>query len=110
MLNSGPTRAACGNMAMASAIDSSAFLPGYSSRAMAYAANIATITDSSVAMIAMPNELRSALVNSSSLNTVLKLDHDHCCGKKVGVPSRKVSGSLNDSDTIHSSGKAAQMR
>ena len=70
MLNSGPTRAACGNMAMASAIDSRSFLPGKSSRAMAYAANIATTTESAVAMSAMPNELRSAEVNSESLNTV----------------------------------------
>ena len=35
MLNSGPTSAACGNIAMASAIDSSSFLPRKSSRAMA---------------------------------------------------------------------------
>ncbi len=35
MLNSGPTSAACGNMAMARAIDNSSLLPGKSSRAMA---------------------------------------------------------------------------
>ena len=45
-------------------------MPGKSSRAMAYAANIATMTDSVVAISAMPTELRSALVNSVSLNTV----------------------------------------
>ena len=70
MLNSGPTSAACGNMAIASAIDSRTFLPGNSSRAIAYAANIATITDSTVAINATPTELRSALVNRVSLNTV----------------------------------------
>jgi hypothetical protein len=58
---------------MASAIDSSSFLPGKSSRAIAYAANIAMITDSRVATSEMPIELRSALVNSESLNTVWKL-------------------------------------
>jgi hypothetical protein len=35
MLNSGPTSAACGNMAMPSAIESRSFLPRKSSRAMA---------------------------------------------------------------------------
>ena len=35
MLNSGPTSAACGNIAIARAMDSSSFLPGNSSRAMA---------------------------------------------------------------------------
>ena len=37
---------------------------------MAYAANMATTTDSRVAMIEMPNELRSAEVNSESEKTV----------------------------------------
>ena len=35
MSNSGPTRATVGNMAMASAVDSTSFLPRNSSRAMA---------------------------------------------------------------------------
>ena len=56
-------------MAIANAIDSSTFLSGKSSLAIAYAANMATTTDSVVAMIEMPNEFLSADVNSSSLNT-----------------------------------------
>ena len=70
MLNSGPTSAACGNIAIARAIDSRSLLPGKSRRAIAYAANIAMTTDRRVAISEMPMELRSALVNSESLNTV----------------------------------------
>src|SRR6476469_5688433 len=100
MLNSGPTRAACGNIAIARAIDSRTFFPGKSSRAIAYEANIATMTESVVAISAMPTELRSALVNSESLNTVLQFVHTHSVGKNVGFALRKVLGSLKDSDSI----------
>ena len=58
-------------VAIARAIDSRTFFTGKSSRAIAYEANIATMTESVVAISAMPTELRSALVNSESLNTVL---------------------------------------
>ena len=60
MSNSGPTSATTGNIAIASAIDSTSRLPLKSSRAIAYAASVAKITDRNVAMSAMPNELRSA--------------------------------------------------
>src|SRR5688572_23973358 len=94
MLNSGPTRAAWGNIAMARAIDSSSRLPGKSSRAMAYAANIAMTTDSRVAMKAMPMELRSALVNNESVKTVAKLFHVHSLGKNDGAPDTISDGGL----------------
>src|SRR5262245_55572837 len=71
---------------------------------------MATMTDSSVAMIEMPKELRSADVNSESENTVLKFSHDQSSGQNVGVVLRQVAGSLNDSDTIHASGNSAHRR
>ena len=57
MLNSGPMIDTGGNMAMASAPDSTSVLPGKSSRTIAYAANIARTTASTVAISAMPIEL-----------------------------------------------------
>ena len=61
-------------------------------------------------MMAMPNELRSAEVNSSSEKTVSKFVHVHSVGKNDGSAERNVAGSLNASDTIHSSGNAAHSR
>jgi hypothetical protein len=55
-----------GNMAMASAPERTIFLPGKSSRTMAYAANIANVTARTVAMRAMPMELRNAAGNCGS--------------------------------------------
>ena len=59
MSKSGPTSATIGNMAIASARDSTSFLPLNSSRAIAYAANVAKMTARIVAMMAIPNEFRS---------------------------------------------------
>ena len=84
MSNSGPTSAACGNIAIPSASDSSTFLPRNSSRAIAYAANIAMITEMSVAMIAMPIELISALVNSGLLKIWAKLSNVTVVGRNCG--------------------------
>src|SRR4051794_18261237 len=57
---SGPTSATTGNIAIASASESTSRLPLNSRRAMAYAARVAKITDRNVAMAAMPNEFRNA--------------------------------------------------
>ena len=70
MLNRGPTSDTTGNMAMASAIARTSFLPRNLRRAMAYAANVASAIESTVAMREMPMEFRSALVKSGVLNTV----------------------------------------
>jgi hypothetical protein len=74
------------------------------------ARNIATTTEIAVARMAMPNELRSAEVNSSSLNTVSKFSQVHSEGKNEVSPSRNVCGLLNDSEVIHSSGNIAHSR
>ena len=71
---------------------------------------MATITESSVAMMAMPNEFRSAEVNSESSKTVRKFSQVQSSGKNDGVPVRKVSGLLNASDVIHKRGNRAQAR
>src|SRR5688500_13456278 len=71
---------------------------------------MATITDSSVAMIEMPKELRSAVVNSESEKTVSKLSHDQSSGQNFGEALLKVAGSLNESDTIHTRGNSAHKR
>src|SRR6476661_5990091 len=60
MSNSGPTSDTTGNIAIASAIESTSRLPLKSSRAIAYAARVAITTASRVAMIEIANELRSA--------------------------------------------------
>ncbi len=70
-LNNGPTSETTGNIAMASANDRMIFLPGNSSRAIAYATSVAKTTPMNVAMMEMPIELISADVNRSVLNTVL---------------------------------------
>ena len=49
-----------GKIATPSAVDRISFLPGKSSRAMAYAANIDRTHEMNVAIRQMPNELRSA--------------------------------------------------
>ena len=67
MLNSGPMIDTGGNMAIASAPESTSVLPGKSSRTIAYAANIASTTASTVAISAMPIEFTSAALNWSSL-------------------------------------------
>ena len=105
MLNSGPTSAACGNIAMPSASDSSTFLPGNSRRAIAYAANIAMTTEISVAISAMPIELISALVNSGWLKTSVKLSNVKVVGRNCGLPDTMSDGGLNARLIIHSSGK-----
>src|SRR6478752_4047229 len=71
---------------------------------------MATITDSNVASTAMPKELRSAEVKRSSRKTVLKLSQVQSLGRNVGDSDRNVDGLLNASDSIHSSGNAAQSR
>src|SRR4051812_17091203 len=58
--NSGPTSATTGNMAIARASESTRRLPLKSRRAIAYAARVAKITESTVAIAAMPNEFRRA--------------------------------------------------
>ena len=104
MSNNGPTSAACGNIAMPSASDSNTFLPGNSRRAMAYAANIAMITEITVAMIAMPIELISARVNSGLLKITLKLSRVNVLGRNVGLPDTMSDGGLKARLIIHSIG------
>ena len=60
MSNNGPISDTTGNIAMASDIESTSRLPLNSSRAIAYAASVATITESTVAIRLMPIELRMA--------------------------------------------------
>src|SRR3954453_11904441 len=105
MLNNGPTSAACGKIAMASASESNSFLPGKSNLAIAYAANIATITDNSVASSEMPIELINARVNSGWLNTSAKLSNDHDVGRNCGSPETMSDGGLIARLIIHSRGK-----
>src|SRR4029079_1844876 len=62
--NSGPTSATTGNIAIASAIDSTSFFPLNSRRAIAYAASVARMTDRNVEIAAMPNELTSESLKS----------------------------------------------
>ncbi len=69
-LNSGVTIEMTGKIATASAVDRMSFLPGKSSRAMAYAANIARKQAIAVAMRTMPNEFRSAGRNRSLASPV----------------------------------------
>jgi len=64
MLNSGPMIDTGGNIAIASAPDSSSDLPGKASRAMAYAASEAITTAVTVVMSEMPIELISGRTNS----------------------------------------------
>ena len=68
--NSGPTSDTTGNIAIARANDRIAFLPGDSSRAIAYATSVANTTPITVAISEMPIELISAAVNRSVLKTV----------------------------------------
>ena len=67
---SGLTSETTGNMAIASAAVSTSFLPLNSRRAMAYAARVAIMTDSRVAIRLMPIELMIARRNCSSCRTV----------------------------------------
>ncbi len=65
MSNSGLTSEICGNIAISSATPTRIFLPGKSSRAIAYAAMVPMTTAITVAISPMPIELISALVNAS---------------------------------------------
>src|SRR3954452_24905026 len=67
--NSGPTSATTGNIAIASAIDSTNRLPLNSRRAIAYAASVARITERVVEIAAMPNEL----IKESRKSVLLKM-------------------------------------
>ena len=71
MSNSGPTSETTGNIAIASAIVSTSFLPLNSSRAIAYAASVAMMTESSVAIRLMPIELMIARRNWSFVQDVV---------------------------------------
>src|SRR4051812_2828309 len=64
MSKRGPTSETTGNIAIASASESTARLPRNSRRAIAYAAKVASTTESSVALRAMPAEFSSARVKS----------------------------------------------
>ena len=90
---------------MARANESNTFLPRKSSRAIAYAANIAMITDSTVAISAMPIELISARVNNGWLNICAKLSSVRVVGRNCGFPDTMSDGGLNARLIIHSSGK-----
>ena len=65
MSKSGPTSATTGNIAITSAIDRTSRLPRNSSRAIAYAARVAMITESKVAIRLMPIELMIARTKKS---------------------------------------------
>ena len=67
--NSGLTSETTGNIAIASAVVSTIFLPLNSRRAMAYAARVAMMTDSTVAIRLMPIEFTIARRNWSSSQT-----------------------------------------
>ena len=69
MSNSGPTSETTGNIAIASDIESTRRLPLNSSRAIAYAASVATITESTVAIRLIPIELKIAFRNCSLSHT-----------------------------------------
>ncbi len=71
---------------------------------MAYAANIAMTTEMTVAMIAMPIELISALVNSGLLKIWAKLSRVKVLGRNCGVPETMSDGGLKARLIIHSSG------
>ena len=74
MSNSGPISETTGNIAMASDMVSTSRLPLNSSRAIAYAASVATITLSVVAIRLMPIELmiaRGKNAYRSSVRTLL---------------------------------------
>ena len=66
---SGLTSETTGNIASARAVVSTIFLPLNSRRAMAYAASVAIMTESSVAIRLMPMELMIARRNWSSSHT-----------------------------------------
>src|SRR5688572_23086568 len=70
IVNIGPISDTAGKIAIASAVERMIFLNGKSSRAIAYAARVAMITDSVVAISAIPIELRNAEVNRSRSRTV----------------------------------------
>ena len=70
MLNSGVTSDTTGKAAIASEIPRMNFLPGKSSRAIAYAASVANTMLISVAIVTIPIEFRSAEVNNVVSNTV----------------------------------------
>ena len=97
--NSGPTSETTGNIAIASASESTSRLPLNSSRAMAYAASVAKITDSNVAISAMPNELRSAStevcgVCPRTCRSSSASGRGPSCGRNCGLPAAVSSGAL----------------
>ncbi len=65
MSNSGETSDTCGNIAISRETPTSTFLPGKSSRLIAYAAIAPSTTAMAVAISAMPMELISARTNWS---------------------------------------------
>ena len=67
ILNSGVTRAICGNIEMSSARATMIFLPGNSSRAIAYAAIVPKMMAMNVAMMQMPIEFSRARRKSGLL-------------------------------------------
>ena len=71
ILNSGVTSAICGNIEISSDIATIAFLPGKSSRAMAYAAMVPSTSATKVEIRQMPIELISARMKSSFLKIVV---------------------------------------
>ena len=110
MSNSGPMSDTTGNIAIASARLSTSFLPRNWRRAIAYAASVARITDSTVAMIEMPNELISARWKSSFWSTLLKLSQVHSFGRNWGLPAAVSACGLNDSMIIHTTGSRHHTR
>src|SRR5262245_43403451 len=75
---------------------------------MAYAQTVASATDSTVAMIEIPNELNSASRKSSLLMTESYLSHVQSVGRNPGLPIG-FSG-LNETEMIQTTGSRHQTR
>src|SRR5215469_14509160 len=102
MLNSGFTSEISGNIAISSDTPMSRPLPGKCSRAIAYAAMVASMTEITVEISPIPIELISGRTNCAVWNIPEKFDHDHWLGQKL--PSVSVCGALNARATSHQIG------
>ncbi len=71
---------------------------------MAYAANIAMITEMTVAITAMPIELISARMNSGWLKICTKLSRVNVLGRNCGLRETMSDGGFSARLIIHSSG------
>src|SRR3954453_7059442 len=108
MSNSGPTSETTGNIAIASASDSTARLPRHSSRPIAYAASVASTTERKVAVNAIPAELSNARVKSGLSRMSWEFWVVQAFGKNWALPAVVSAADLNDSETIQTTGSRHQ--